>query len=97
MSSVLDRDDMILVVEAEIENFKKILKNKNITLTINKNVKGFIADKFIDTKLGARPIRRGFENTVIEAVSDYLIENLDKNIKKVNVIMNETNNGVIVK
>lgn len=94
---VLKKPEMILVVEAEINNFKKILKAKGIVLTVNKNVKEFIADKYTDTKLGARPIKRGFETSVIEVVSDFLIENLDNNIKKINVIMNEINDGVIVK
>lgn len=90
----LQKEDMFKILEIEIEKFKKILKNKNISIFINKKVKDFLVDKGFDANLGARPLKRAFESLLVDEIVNVLISQDD--VKKLNINMNSDNTKIIV-
>jgi ATP-dependent Clp protease ATP-binding subunit ClpC len=55
------------------------LKNMDITLTADKGVKEYLANKGYDKAFGARPLRRTIQNLVEDKLAE---EMLDGNIKE---------------
>jgi ATP-dependent Clp protease ATP-binding subunit ClpC len=90
----LTKDDMYKILDIEIEKFKKMLKNRGVNLNINKKVRDYLVEKGFDENLGARPLKRTFENLLVDEIVDVLIYNDD--VKKMNVIMDDDNVKILV-
>ncbi|MBN2145426.1 MAG: ATP-dependent Clp protease ATP-binding subunit, partial [Candidatus Aureabacteria bacterium] len=57
ISSPLERDSLLKIVDIELEPLMERLLDKNITLEIDHSVKEFLIDKGSDAALGARPLK----------------------------------------
>lgn len=91
--SKLRKEDMFSILDLEIEKFKKTMKEKSINVIIKDNVRDLIIDKHYDDKMGARPMRRGFQTMVIDKVVDFIIDS--DNVKKLTVSVDKTNEIII--
>ncbi len=54
----LNKEDLLQIVDIMLEDTKKALENKNISLEVTLNAKEYLLSKGTDYKYGARPLRR---------------------------------------
>ena len=78
----LDKGSILKIVDISIDELISRLKEKNISVEINKAAREFLADKGFDQNFGARPLRR--------AVQKYLEDPLSEEILKGNIKENST-------
>ena len=57
-----------------LEDTKKALLNKNISLQVSLKAKKFILEKGTDLKYGARPLRRAIQRYVEDELSDKILK-----------------------
>lgn len=74
----LTKGHMNNIVELELKNLQKRLKEKSISIVLSSEVKHFLVDKGFDDKMGARPLKRAIERYVEDVIADGLLE---RNIK----------------
>jgi len=75
----LEKEQIDQIVEIELKNFVKRVALNKYYVEFAQNVKDFIADKGLDKKYGARPIRRAIQKYIEDEIANVLIE---KNITK---------------
>ena len=101
--NTLEEEKIKEIVDIELIEFVKRVEENNYKLEILPNVKAFIAEKGLDTKFGARPIKRAIQkyiedemaNVIIEQApkkGDTLIIDFDKENKKIIVTIKKTDN-----
>lgn len=61
--------EMNLIVNAEIEKTEAMLVSKNITLNVTQQARTWLAENGYDSKMGARPFERLFEEKVKKSLS----------------------------
>ena len=92
----LQKEEIAKIVEIELREFIKRVEDNDYKIEILQPVKEFIAEKGLDTKYGARPIKRAIQkyiedemaNVIIEQApdkGDKLIIDLDNDEKKIKV------------
>jgi ATP-dependent Clp protease ATP-binding subunit ClpX len=68
----LDRDALLRILtepkNAIVRQYKKLLEMDGVELVINDDVLGFVVDKAIEYKLGARGLRSLFETIMIDVM-----------------------------
>ena len=79
----LSRETLSKIVELEISKVKERLKNKEITIKIEDNVKKMLAEKGYDTTFGARPLKRIIQNLILDELALEIIEGKIKEGDKV--------------
>ena len=74
-----------------LEDTKKALQSKNISLTVSTEAKEYILEKGTDYKYGARPLRRAIQRYVEDILSEMILrsELLDGNSVMIDVSNNE--------
>ena len=68
-----------------LEDTKKALEDKDITMELSENAKKFLLDKGTDMKYGARPLRRAIQRYLEDALSDMILRGELQNGEKVTV------------
>ncbi len=71
----LEKSDMSRILEIEINNVNKRIKNRNLSIVLDDQSKEFLIEKGYNPEFGARPLRRAVESFVEDSLSDYLILN----------------------
>ena len=56
-----------------LNDTKKALEDKNITLEVTGSAKKYLLDKGTDTKYGARPLRRAIQRYLEDELSDKIL------------------------
>ena len=76
-----------------LEDTRKSLADKNITMEITNESKKWILEKGTDIKYGARPLRRSIQRYIEDELSDMILKQELKNGEavKVNVKNNQLN------
>ncbi len=69
----LGREDVLEIVELEIAQLSKRLKDRKIALEVDDEAKAFIGDKGYDDKYGARPLRRAVEQYIEDPLAEALL------------------------
>ncbi len=72
---VLEKDNLIKIVELEIEAVLQRLAEKNIHLKLDKKAKEFLIEKGYDPDYGARPMRRAVEQHMEDPLAEMLLRN----------------------
>ena len=72
-----------------LEDTKKALADKDITMELSEDAKKFLLDKGTDIKYGARPLRRAIQRYLEDALSDMILRGELQNGQKVMVTTNE--------
>ena len=81
----LTQDTLAEIVDLELKKVQKRLKNKDISLKINKKVKEMLAEKGYDTTFGARPLKRIIQNLLLNELSQEIIEGKIREGNKVTI------------
>jgi ATP-dependent Clp protease ATP-binding subunit ClpB len=91
----LTEKDIIKIVEIQLENLKKILKDKGIDISFTDNLKKFISMEGYDPLYGARPLKR--------AIKSYIQDDLAVNLLAGKFVQNDSviadyneNNGEVI-
>jgi ATP-dependent Clp protease ATP-binding subunit ClpC len=70
---LLDRDDLIKIVDLEIAKFAKRLTDRKITLEFTPESKQLLLEKGYDEKFGARPLRRAIEHFLEDPFAEAIL------------------------
>jgi len=70
---VLDRENLIQIVDLEINTVVKRLAGKNIHLKLDKEAKEFLIEQGYDPNYGARPMRRAVERHIEDPLAEHLL------------------------
>ncbi|MFR2534074.1 MAG: AAA family ATPase [Clostridia bacterium] len=79
----LNQEQLLQIVDLMIEDTKKALMDKNITLELDIASKEFLLKKGTDTKYGARPLRRAIQRYLEDELSDRILKGELKNGQRV--------------
>ena len=74
-----------------LDDTKKVLADKDITLVISDDAKKFLLEKGTDIKYGARPLRRAIQRYLEDELSDMILRSDLSNGNKVLVSLEESN------
>lgn len=87
----LNKEQLLQIIDLMLEDTKKALSEKNISLNIDKKAKEFILEKGTDIKYGARPLRRAIQRYVEDEISEKILrsEILDGQKIKITCTNNE--------
>jgi ATP-dependent Clp protease ATP-binding subunit ClpB len=88
----LTKDDIYKIIDIQIENLKKVLSEKEITLEVDDKVKEFLYKEGYNIEFGARPLKRAIQRYIIDKLA---IEILKDTSKKKFVITYDGNEVVI--
>jgi ATP-dependent Clp protease ATP-binding subunit ClpC len=69
----LNRQDLNMIVEYELNKVRKRLAEKDLTLDLDQSAKDFLIEKGYNPDFGARPLRRAIEQYVEDALSESLL------------------------
>ncbi len=72
---VLEKENLIKIVELEITAVLERLAEKNIHLKLDKKAKEFLIEKGYDPDYGARPMRRAVEQHMEDPLAEMLLRN----------------------
>jgi len=82
----LSKEDIYKIVDIQLENIINILKEKEITLNIDKSVKEFLYKEGYNLEFGARPLKRAIQKNIVDKLAIEIIKNNDK--KDFNITFN---------
>jgi ATP-dependent Clp protease ATP-binding subunit ClpC len=69
----LDRNDLTVIVDLEIEKFSQRLVDRKITLGLTPEAKELLIEKGYDEKYGARPLRRAVEHYLEDPLAESIL------------------------
>ncbi|MGV6831521.1 MAG: ATP-dependent Clp protease ATP-binding subunit [bacterium] len=75
MFNVLEKEDINLIIDIELEQLYKRIQDLGYTLKLTKKAKDFIADKGFDQQYGARPLKRAIQKYIEDALAEEIINN----------------------
>ncbi len=81
----LRKPEIKKIVGLQFELLKEKLKEKNISILIDKSVEDYIVENGFSPDYGARPIKRLIQKIILDELADRLIKGELKNAKKVKV------------
>lgn len=82
----LDKASLLQIVDLMLDDVKRTLAKKEITMTITDEAKNWLIDNGYDELLGARPLRRVVEQHVRDNITDYYLEHPE--VKNVHLTLN---------
>lgn len=87
----LNKEQLLQIVDLMLEDTKKALQNKNISLDVSTQAKEYILEKGTDYKYGARPLRRAIQRYLEDVISEMILrgELLEGNHVKVGFANND--------
>ena len=85
----LSENELMQIVELMLNDTRKALSDKNITMNITDNAKKFLLRKGTDIKYGARPLRRAIQRYLEDELSDMILKSELQNGMTVNVDYSE--------
>ena len=86
---MLERDDLIKIVDLEIAVVLKRLAAKKITLELAESAKEFLVKEGYDPNYGARPMRRAVEKHLEDPLAEHLLRGNVKEGDTIDVSHNE--------
>lgn len=69
----LNPEQLIKIVDLMLEDTKKALADKDITMVVSEQAKKFLLEKGTDIKYGARPLRRAIQRYLEDELSDKIL------------------------
>ena len=82
----LNHENMLDIVTLLAENLAKRCKEQmDIKLSFTKNLKEYLVKKYADVKMGARPLKRGIQSAVEDALAEQILSGKVKPGNKVTV------------
>ena len=87
----LNHEQLLQIVNLMLDDTKKVLADKNITLEISEDAKKFLLEKGTDIKYGARPLRRAIQRYLEDELSDMILRSELLNGDTILVSLEENN------
>ena len=75
----LNKEQLLQIVDLMLNDTKKVLLEKDISLQVSKEAKEFILEKGTNLKFGARPLRRAIQRYVEDEISEKILRSEIKN------------------
>jgi len=94
MFNNLTKKDIDLIIDIELEGLYKRVEDLGYILTITNKAKDYIAEKGMDTKYGARPLKRAIQKYLEDEMAEIIIEASIKEGDEIKVDMNKKNTKV---
>jgi ATP-dependent Clp protease ATP-binding subunit ClpC len=69
----LDKDDILKIIEIELQDLFKNMKENKLELSLDQSAKNFLVDKGFDQKYGARPLRRAIQKYVEDPLAEEIL------------------------
>ena len=70
----LGKDDMKSIISLILKNFAaRAKKQMNLTIKVTSAAKTYLVDKYIDVKMGARPLKRGVQKSIEDELAQKLL------------------------
>ena len=69
----LNKDDLKRIIDIELSQGVKRLKEKNLTLVLTDEAKDFLIEKGTSLEFGARPLRRAIEHLLEDPLAEDLL------------------------
>lgn len=92
----LKKPDIEQIVDIQIEQIKKRLADKHISITIDAAAKKYIVDHGFDPDFGARPIARLIQKAILDKMADKMIRGQIKDGDKVKVSFSDSEKSITV-
>ena len=70
----LTKEDLLQIVDLLLDDVRKNLQEKGISLEVTESAKGLVAEKGYDPAFGARPLRRVIQDLIEDPLSEALLE-----------------------
>lgn len=87
--------EIVKIVEIQLQEVKKLLKQKNIEVEFTDDVKELLAKQGFDITFGARPLKRVIQQKVYNLIAKQLIEGKIKEGSNILVDVDSKNNIVV--
>ena len=75
----LNKEQLLQIVDLMLNDTKKVLLEKDISLQVSKEAKEYILEKGTNLKFGARPLRRAIQRYVEDEISEKILRGEIKN------------------
>ena len=75
----LSTEQLLKIVDLMLEDTKKVLLYKDISLQVSEKAKKFILEKGTNLKYGARPLRRAIQRYIEDEIADKILKGEIKN------------------
>ena len=85
----LNPEQLIQIVDLMLEDTKKALADKDITMVVSEQAKKFLLEKGTDIKYGARPLRRAIQRYLEDELSDKILRKELLNSQTVTIHLEE--------
>jgi ATP-dependent Clp protease ATP-binding subunit ClpA len=69
----LTKEQLLQIVDLMLNDTKKVLLDKDISLQVSSSAKNFILEKGTNLKFGARPLRRAIQRYVEDEISEKIL------------------------
>lgn len=79
----LDKEDILKIIDIEVNELLKNVKENKMSLALDNSAKNFIADKGYDSKFGARPLRRALQQLVEDPLAEEILRGSFKEGSKI--------------
>lgn len=93
----LNTNELLKIVDLMLEDTKKALADKNITLNISDDAKKYLLEKGTDYKYGARPLRRAIQSNLEDILSEMILRSELLNGQEIFVNCIDNNLNFLVK
>ncbi len=70
----LDKNDILKIIDIEVRDLLKNIKENKMTLVLEDSAREFLADKGFDPKYGARPLRRALQQYIEDALAEEILK-----------------------
>ena len=70
----LTKEDLLQIVDLLLDDVRKNLQEKGISLEVTESAKGLVAEKGYDPAFGARPLKRVIQDLIEDPLSEALLE-----------------------
>lgn len=94
--SHLSQEDIFKIIEIELKEVKKRIKERGFDFSISDDAKVFIAEKGYDQKFGARPLKRAIQKYIEEPMAEEIINHRLKDGDAVELQLNKDKDGTVV-
>jgi ATP-dependent Clp protease ATP-binding subunit ClpB len=70
----LEKSQLTQIVDIQLENVKKLLEGKNLSMVVDRKAKELLAERGYDPIYGARPLKRLITDLILNPLSIRLLE-----------------------
>ncbi|MBR0428081.1 MAG: ATP-dependent Clp protease ATP-binding subunit [Clostridia bacterium] len=84
----LNKEQLLQIVDLMLNDTKKVLLEKDITMEVSEEAKEFILEKGTNLKFGARPLRRAIQRYVEDEISEKILRGEIKNGQTIKIEYN---------